>query len=228
MVRVRYESCMALAVVVTLVCILAQQALADEVIMNKKERKQNSEAKTTKEQKTPVDKSNKPKIIRQFFESQGIGLDEDQMAEQFVSRYDDDVISKMVELQAVENDYYTTYNLIGEINNMIYNGLTKSKSLKVEAPFELADEAILQALDLIVPDSEDEQFYSLAKKDLRDFFLKHPDLGRELIERISVPLDMGELQTKQVVDFLHGAYYNWIPLARLADFIEENGTPDQA
>lgn len=161
-------------------------------------------------------------IIKQFFANAGINLG-DSIDAEFIDRYDDDVVEKMSTYLEKKNNPIDANLLDTQINSMIHKSVTR-KIKNVEIPFKRAHEAILQALDLIVPDSESEPIYKLAKRDLRAFFKEQPELGLDLIERVGVLLEAEKLEMRDATEFLLGCYYNWIPFGRLAEFIDKNGS----
>ena len=167
------------------------------------------------------DRVKKESILRYFFESEGISLNDDLEAN-FIDRYDSEIVDKM-ESKLKSKHEPKALALNAEINSMIFSSTSKRVE-KAEKPLELIDEIVLQALDFIVPDSDSEPFYSLAKRDLRDFFKEQPEYGQELVERLTDSLESQLLQTSDAVELLRGFYFYWIPMGRLSSFIEANGS----
>lgn len=172
-----------------------------------------------------VDSSTKRKnaeVIRQFFERQTLFLDEEE-GDDFFEKFSQPVVDKMRKVVEDKDDSYSSYLANEEINSMIYADINQNIG-KTQKPFEPADEAILQTLDLIVPDTVTDPVYAKAKKELRKFYEEEPLRGRELLARIGKGLDDNNVQTFDAISFLEGAYHNWIPLGRAADYISKNGS----
>ena len=151
-------------------------------------------------------------IIRAFFEVQGLRIDLEML--EYV-QYTYQVVDKMDESLKSKSDFVKFYRLTREINSMIHEHIAEKEPS--------ADEAIMKALDLIVPRSESQPIFELAKRDLRQFYEEQPKLGKELLERVGSKLDNNELHTQDAMRFLEGTLHNWVALGRLTKFIEENG-----
>lgn len=184
--------------------------------------------KTAEKRAEPIvaDTSQKAETIHRYFDQEGISLGE-SLDVKFTERYDQEVVDKMSELLE-KKSVRKSYALNAEINGLIYKKLMRAIK-SAEAPLRPVDEVVLQALDLIVPDSPSEPLYRSAKLDLRAFVSEQAELGRELLERVGVLLDSSQLHTQpEAIDYLTGFYYNWIPLGRLTKFIETSGSSESA
>lgn len=161
----------------------------------------------------------KASILARFFSMEGVEINTQD--ENVVNKYNDEVIEEMEESIKNFKDPLKVYHVNAAVNSLIY----KLKTLHVDETSKLIepmDEAMLQALDLMMPDSADEPVYKLAKDDLRKFYLEQPELGKELLDRIRTDLEYFELHTEGVADYLKKFYYRWIPLGRLGEFIKAN------
>lgn len=157
-------------------------------------------------------------ILDQYFSMLGISVDHE-----VVSKFENDVLEKMSQSIKDYNKGLRVFDLNSEINGMIYE---KSKSIVRDAekckPYEPLDEALYEALELLVPDSGENSVSKLAKSDLRKFYLEQPELAKELLERVRIDLEDKALHTQDLVKLLESFYYRWIPLARLSEFIKTN------
>lgn len=159
-------------------------------------------------------------VLRSYFASIGFSIDPSK--DSIFNSYDEDILTKMSELLKTDSKLSDYYDEENEINNMIYASQVK-KAPKAEdcKPFDPADEALLRALDLIVPNSasDPDSDYPLAKSDLRKFYIEQPKLAKELLNRVKVYLDLKELHTEDAARLLRNFYYHWIPLGRLEKYI---------
>ena len=166
----------------------------------------------------------KAEILRQYFEQEGMTFDVDSDPTR-VDRYQPEIVAKMAGLLEIRDNLARAFELNCQINSMLYRAALDSGPSIGDDTRKLTpeDKAALQALDLIVPSSKDQPIFDLAKEDLNQFCLEHSDLCRELLQRILGPLEKQELYTMNVMHYLESIYHNWIPLARLTDYIENNG-----
>lgn len=151
-------------------------------------------------------------ILVDFFNKKGFAIDTSDEA--LMSRYDKDIIKKMKDDEKLTDCYDDTLSAYvhnAEINTMLYESELKKTTTGRE------DEAVLRALDLIVPSPE----YAAARKDLKEFYEEQPILAKELLERIKVSSDSKDLHTENAARFLRNFYNHWIPLGRLTRFIEK-------
>jgi hypothetical protein len=194
------------AVSIALLALGSRCALCDRVeILDAKESQATSE-------KMPEVKA---ATLKSYFEEQGFRTDFEESER---DRYSTAIVSKMAEALRQKEDFFKFYILVCEINSMIH-GL-------VAVQVTSADEAVLQTLDLIVPKTESQQIFDIAKKDLRLFYEEQPERGRELLEKVGEQLDRKSLHTQDAINYLEGFFHNWIPFGRLALFIDEKGHTD--
>lgn len=154
-------------------------------------------------------------ILKRFFHMEKLNIDVSDT--KFLNRYSQEVITKMSEqmlnypdvpLKVLElNNQINTLILDTEIHNLIEND---------GDPIEPIDEAVMKAIDLIVPDPD----YSPAKEDLRKFYVEQPALAKELLDRIRLAAEAKDLHTDNVARTLRNFYYHWIPLGRLMNVIK--------
>lgn len=164
------------------------------------------------------------KLIKGFFDFETIVVSS-SLGDEFYEKYNKNILNTMSELLENRENFSKSYALNKQINTMIHNRVIKTVG-KTTEPFEPADEAILQALDLIVPDADSEPIYAKAKKDLRKFYEEQPELGQALLQHIEYRLDAIDLHTLDAVDFLMSTYINLIPLGRAGVYISKNSSSE--
>lgn len=157
--------------------------------------------------------SSTPEILTDFFAEHGIQVNANDP--KFLNRYKPELVEKMAEA-ALSKKFEDSYRLNGDVAKMIYK-IEHDKSPDDE------NEALMNALDLLVPDSLTDDIYAKAKTDLRSFYKENRRLSKELIERLT-PIREGDLHTEGAAKLLRHFYYHWIPLGRLVEFIEKNAT----
>lgn len=168
------------------------------------------------------DEISKETVLSEFFGREGFKVNVSD--QNLVKRYSSDVISRMSHLLDVvsgeEQNDESPIDINAAINTMIYMNEVNSFYSKKEKATKDQYEALLRAIDLIVPDSSTGPVYKLAKKELADFYIKQKDVSKELLERISVMLVDELLTTGDAARMLRHFYYHWIPLGDLAQLIE--------
>lgn len=164
--------------------------------------------------------SNKLDIVRQFFEFEGINPD---LEDKTLERYDKEVVEKMGELLRNKNNFMLSFQLNGEVNWLIFESISRQVKSTDQLPLESANEVTLQTIDLMAPDSRDQPTFKLAKDDLRQFCSEQPKHCGELLEQVNVPLKEKQFHTMNVISFLEAFYFNWIPLGRLTEYIDNFG-----
>jgi len=161
----------------------------------------------------PID-SEKVDLIRDYFSEQFIYLD-DSLGQDFYNRYGDDVLEAMKDCVDHKDDYFFSRLSNKRVNSRIFERAAKSNP-------DNPDKIALEALDLIVPNSQEEPIYEKAKNELRKFHEEQPSLASQILERLTGPLQLNDLHTMDAIEFLEGVFYNWIPLGRMGSFINEN------
>lgn len=133
-----------------------------------------------------------------------------------VNQYEDEVIKKMQMALDDNLDRLDVHMLNMEINTLIYQiEVGKTPDAEQCKPFKPEHEAVLRALDLIVPNTEQDHEIALAKIDLRRFYLTHTELAGELLDRLIKQLKSTELHLCEATKLLKNYYLHWIPLGRL-------------
>lgn len=158
-------------------------------------------------------------ILRRYFELESFKFNASDLL--VVAKYDEEVIQKMQTALDENLDMYDTFKLNKEINTLIYQlqvaQLPDANSCK---PFKPEHEALLRALDLIVPDSDEDHEILAAKNELRRFYLLQPELAGELLERLEYLVKSEELHSVDAARLLRNYYLHWIPLGLLAATLE--------
>ena len=161
-------------------------------------------------------------LISDFFSLEQIEL-ASSLDDAFFNKFDGEVVGKMNKVLLSKDDFELSFKLNMEINSMIYEKIKKS-IVKTDEPFTPIDDAILQTLDLIVPNSDCEPLYAKAKKDLRKIYIDQPITGHEILEILGARLQSGEVHTMDAVEFLEAAYHGWIPFYRASIYLATHGS----
>lgn len=159
-------------------------------------------------------------ILVKFFSSTGIDFDPND--KQLAVRYSDKAIEAMSDaLHHVDDpEKFSEVNCL--VNNIIHDDeLHNAPREEMSAPVEPAHEALLRALELMVPGPGPEDMFTKAKSSLRDLYKSHPAHAKELLARFDKALSNGEMDTEMIVIRLSHYYDNWVPLPHFADYIRD-------
>lgn len=159
--------------------------------------------------------SHEAEVLSNFFDIEGIVFDTSNT--DLVKKYSNAVIRDMEVICALKKSDKQENEILrenGDINKMIYQDQLASS--------QGTQDSIMNALDLIVPDSITDPVLKKSKKELREFAKNNKDLAEELFQRIQGPMKDGDLHTYEAIKFLKNVYYHWIPLADLERAIRSN------